>query len=146
MRARLEAISLPERAARSVKICERVAELPLWKNARLVALFDPMRTEPQIELLVDELRRRGSQIITILPTARVLEDVPIIAPVDLVLVPGLAFTRDGARLGRGGGFFDRFLPHRAALAGKIGVGFDFQIVESLPLETHDVKLDVVVTD
>jgi 5-formyltetrahydrofolate cyclo-ligase len=49
-------------------------------------------------------------------------------------------------MGRGFGFFDRFLAHRAALAIKIGIAFRFQIVESLPLESHDVKLDLVVTD
>jgi 5-formyltetrahydrofolate cyclo-ligase len=49
-------------------------------------------------------------------------------------------------MGRGFGFFDRLLAHRAALAIKIGIAFRFQIVESLPLESHDVKLDLVVTD
>jgi 5-formyltetrahydrofolate cyclo-ligase len=81
-----------------------------------------------------------------LPTARSRHDVAIFSPIDLVLVPGIAFTRAGARIGRGAGFFDRFLAHRAARAIKIGIAFSFQIVESLPLERHDVRLDLVVSD
>jgi 5,10-methenyltetrahydrofolate synthetase len=146
IQARLGELALEDRAVRSRVICERVAELPVWKNARVVALFEAMDSEPQIELLVDELRRRGSEIIFILPSARRHEDVPIASVLDLVLVPGVAFTRDGRRLGRGAGFFDRFLAHRAQRAVKIGVCFNFQIVDSLVVETHDVKVDLVVTD
>ena len=84
--------------------------------------------------------------IAILATARGQHDVAIFAPIDLVLVPGIAFTRAGARIGRGAGFFDRFLAHRAARAIKIGIAFSFQIVESIPLDRYDVKLDLVVSD
>ena len=95
---------------------------------------------------MEELRRRGSEIIIILPSAREHDDIPITSPVDIVLVPGLAFTRDGGRLGRGGGFFDRFLAHRTPRAAKVGVCFEFQLVPLLPLEAEDVKVGVVVSD
>jgi len=62
-----------------------------------------------------------------------------------VLVPGIAFTESGARLGRGGGFYDRFLP-RAPRALRIGVAFEAQIVESIPLESHDEPVHVIVTE
>jgi 5-formyltetrahydrofolate cyclo-ligase len=146
MREYLRALTLDDRALRSRVICERVAELPVWKAARVATLFEPMNSEPQITTLIEELRRRGSEIIIILPSAREHDDVPIISPIDLVLVPGLAFTRDGGRLGRGRGFFDRFLAHRTPRAAKIGVCFNFQILPSLPLEAHDVKVGLVVSD
>lgn len=146
MLARVRAVSVADREASSVTICERVLEMPAWKAAYVVSVFEPLRSEPHIALLVDDLRRRGREIITILPTARTHEDVLPMAPPDLVLVPGLAFTRDGGRLGYGGGFFDRFLFQRARAAIKIGVGFAVQIVDSLPLEAHDVRMDAVVTD
>ena len=146
MGERLHALTLDDRALRSRVICERVAELPVWKTARVATLFEPMNSEPHITTLIEELRRRGSEIIIILPSAREHDDVPIISPVDLVLVPGLAFTRDGGRLGRGRGFFDRFLAHRTPRAAKIGVCFNFQILPSLPLEAHDVKVSLVVSD
>ena len=146
MRERLHALTLEDRALRSRVICERVAELPVWKSARVATLFEAMDSEPHITTLIEELRGRGSEIITILPSAREHDDIPIVSPVDLVLLPGLAFTPDGGRLGRGGGFFDRFLAHRVPRAAKVGVCFKFQIVPSLPLEVHDVKVGVVVSD
>jgi len=146
MLERLRSTAPEERDARSVKICERVLALPVWRRARVVAAFEPMRTEPHIGLLIDDLRTRGGELITILPSARKDDDVAVTAPLEIVLVPGLAFTRDGGRLGRGGGFFDRFLHRRAALAISVGVCFAFQILESLPLEAHDARLDLVVSD
>src|SRR4026207_1762466 len=146
MQEELQALDAEDRRGRSLKICNRVLELPVWKRAQVVVVFEPFSYEPEIAPLIADLRRRGSEIITILPTARSQHDVAIFGPIDLVLVPGIAFTRNGARMGRGFGFFDRFLAHRAASAVKIGIAFRFQIVESLPLESHDVELDLVVTD
>jgi 5-formyltetrahydrofolate cyclo-ligase len=62
---------------------------------------------------------------------------------DLVIVPGLAFTRAGARLGRGGGHYDRLLD--GVEATSLGVAFDIQLVDDLPLEPHDRGVDLVVT-
>ena len=62
-----------------------------------------------------------------------------------MLVPGLAFARDGRRLGRGKGFYDRFLAALRPDCFKCGIGLDFQVVDDLPTEPHDVLLDAVVT-
>ena len=146
MQQELRALDSEDRRGRSLQICNHVLELPVWKQARVVILFEPFKYEPEITPLISDLQRRGTEIIAILPTARSQHDVAIFGPIDLLLVPGIAFTRSGARMGRGFGFFDRFLAHRALGAIKIGVAFRFQIVESLPLESHDIKLDLVVTD
>jgi 5,10-methenyltetrahydrofolate synthetase len=61
------------------------------------------------------------------------------------LVPGLAFDRHLRRLGRGGGYYDRFFKEFGFLF-KIGVGFSWQLVEELPCEAHDVAMDGIVTD
>jgi len=62
---------------------------------------------------------------------------------DLILVPGVAFDWQGHRLGRGKGFYDRLL---AAVSGKTcGVGFDQQVVATLPVEPHDVRLNCILT-
>src|SRR5213595_1259233 len=146
MQEELEALDAEDRRGRSLQICNHVLELPVWKQARVVVVFEPFHYEPEIAPLIADLHRRGSEIIAILPTARSQHDVAIFAPIDVVLVPGIAFTRAGARMGRGAGFFDRFLAHRAVRAIKIGIAFSFQIVESLPLAPHDFKLDLVVSD
>lgn len=62
---------------------------------------------------------------------------------DLILVPGLAFDRQGGRLGRGRGFYDRFLA--TATGRRVGVCQDFQIVDSVPCEAHDLTMDFVIT-
>lgn len=61
------------------------------------------------------------------------------------LVPGLAFTRDGGRVGYGGGWYDRLLAEASGDSLKIGVAFPFQVVESLPSEPHDARLSRIVT-
>ena len=63
-----------------------------------------------------------------------------------VLVPGLAFSRDGHRIGYGGGFSDRFLATLPAETLTIGIAFDEQLVERVPIDPWDVPLTHVVTD
>jgi 5-formyltetrahydrofolate cyclo-ligase len=68
------------------------------------------------------------------------------AEIKLMIVPGLAFTRDGHRLGRGGGFYDRYLALLPSTAVKIGVCFSVQIVPSLPAEPHDQHMNAIITE
>jgi 5-formyltetrahydrofolate cyclo-ligase len=67
--------------------------------------------------------------------------------IDVILVPGLAFDRSGARLGRGKGFYDRYLleidPENKPIT--IGTGYDFQLVEDVPSQPGDVPMDLLVT-
>jgi len=66
--------------------------------------------------------------------------------IELVLVPGLAFDREFYRLGYGGGYYDRFLPRLRPSALMIGAAFSFQVVESLPHDAHDTRLDALLTE
>ncbi len=65
------------------------------------------------------------------------------ASIDLVIVPGVAFTLAGGRLGHGKAYYDRFLPRTRAFT--VGACFDEQVVDELPLEPHDVLLDLVIS-
>jgi len=73
---------------------------------------------------------------------------PVVPPqdIDLLVIPGMAFTRTGGRLGRGGGFYDRFLTGVHPRAVKVGVCFGIQLVDAVPLEAHDHEVDWVVTE
>ena len=65
--------------------------------------------------------------------------------IDLVLVPGIAFDMEGHRIGYGYGYYDKFLK-KVPKAVKIGLCFDFQVVDKVPREEHDVPVDLVVTE
>lgn len=65
--------------------------------------------------------------------------------IDAVLVPGLAFDRQGGRLGRGAGFFDRFLATLPPRVLTIGVAYPEQVVDQVPMEAHDVRLKYLAT-
>ena len=71
------------------------------------------------------------------------ESAPKVQP-DLVLVPGLGFSKDGHRLGRGGGYYDRWL--ESFEGKKIGLCFEAQLLQELPTESHDVVMDLVITE
>ncbi len=73
-------------------------------------------------------------------------DLPKVDPsaIDLILVPGLAFDRSGNRIGFGAGYYDGFLSQTTGL--KIALAYDFQILDTVPAEPHDVPLDAIITD
>lgn len=144
--AQLRTLSAEERAARSEMICRRVVDTRAWRDAERVLLFSPIRSEPDIAPLGSAATDAGKRI-SIMPTTLRNEselELPFIP--DLVLVPGLAFSRAGHRLGRGGGFYDRLLAGRAKGASKLGICFGLQLLDSIPVEEHDAVLDAVITD
>ncbi len=81
----------------------------------------------------------------------IMEPNPMVHPpverdsIDLMLCPGLAFSKDGARLGRGGGYYDRFLSEQKAVY-KVGVCLSHQLIESVPSERHDIPMTHIVTE
>lgn len=77
------------------------------------------------------------------PTAGV--PVPV-EDIDMVIAPGLGFDTDGGRIGRGGGYYDRFFSAKGLGAVKAGLGFSEQVVDDVPMMEHDQRLDVLVTD
>lgn len=73
---------------------------------------------------------------------------PVQAPtaIDWVLVPGIAFDRSGRRLGYGGGYYDRLLPLLAPGTPRVAGAFDLQLVPCVPVGTHDLTVEVIVTE
>jgi 5-formyltetrahydrofolate cyclo-ligase len=154
---------------RSQEICRQIERLPLWRKARVAGAFVPLGSEPQIQPLwqgaggpafcfpqirgdamtlrrIDDretLRRADWRLA--LPEFDAAPAVPL-ADLEVLLVPGLAFTRAGIRLGRGGGHYDRLLAERGPGTWVLGVCFEIQVVAELPFEAHDCKVDAVVTE
>lgn len=66
--------------------------------------------------------------------------------IEMVIVPGVAFNKSGARIGFGMGFYDRFLSGLSSKTKTIGLAFDFQIVDEIPVFTHDFLIDKIITE
>ncbi len=75
------------------------------------------------------------------PTGELFTDY---AAIDFIAVPGVAFDAKGNRLGRGKGYYDRLLP-RIPSAFKAGICFPFQLVEKVPAESYDIRMDIIIT-
>ena len=128
---------LTDRTARSEALWRHVSAIPEVAGARRIMGFSHVAGEPEI----DGFRARwlADRREWAVPESEVEPEWP-----DVVLVPGLAFTRAGDRLGQGGGWYDRFLPGVRPDCVVVGVGFAEQVVDRLPTEPHDVVLDHVV--
>lgn len=168
-RSRRAAIPAAERAARSRALMAGVLALPRVQSARTVLAYDAVGSEvatrPLLETLWQSgravalpcLRPDGGMDMLLVRSPADLEPgehgiprpkAPVCPPwrpdpSDVVLVPGVAFTRDGLRLGQGGGYYDRFLAEYPGL-WAIGLAFTEQVAESLPCEAHDIHLRQVV--
>ena len=169
MRTRLAMLG-ETRAEKSRAIVATVARDPRYAASRRVALFSPLPSEPDIEALWENPAHHfcyprivgGKMEFVDVPSRADLTvsewhgqirehtspEARIIPPaeIEIMLVPGLAFTSHGERLGRGGGFYDRYLAQLPPATTRIGVCFGMQIVERLPTEPHDQRVDAVATE
>jgi 5-formyltetrahydrofolate cyclo-ligase len=143
---RLREMTVEERQECSDEICERVLEMTQWAEARNVILFSPLPGEPIIVPLKLDCEARKVLCANIPQSARSESGLNLPDAIDLVLVPGVAFSKDRHRLGRGGGFFDQLLAGRAANAFKLGICFSFQLLETIPTEPHDIVMNAIVSD
>ena len=166
VRAEIAKLSAEERSALSSQIFSKIASLEQIKQASVVALFVALPDEPQTNDFIEDLLRQNKRVVV--PRIAgdemnfydISEGVEIgafgimeptaTAPVkpseiDVMVVPGVVFTLDGARCGRGKGFYDKYLSHKDFRAYTIGVCYPCQIVENLPTEEHDKVLDCVIS-
>jgi 5-formyltetrahydrofolate cyclo-ligase len=170
IRATLKAMSLDERVAGSADIRRRLTEQAVWKSSKAILTYVPTAPEPDIWPTFIEALASGKQLSLLRYSPDGDRYVPclvrdlsrdlqpgqygILEPgpqcpifdlmrLDLTLVPGIGFTLNGGRLGRGKGYYDRLLAEVPAL--KCGVAFDCQIASEFPLEPHDVQLNCILT-
>ena len=146
MMKQVRQMTAEDRESFSEEICERVLEMAEWAQAQTAVLFIPLPSEPIINPLKLDCDARKVVCVNIPQSPKPEHELHLPENIDLVLVPGLAFSKDRHRLGRGGGFFDRMLGGKATNAFKLGVCFSFQIVDSLPTGEHDVIMDAVVIE
>lgn len=125
--------------ARSARIWSVVSALDEVRAARRILAFASIAGEPDTAPFIAWAEADGKIV-------RLPEDSVDAGWPDVVIVPCVAFTRRGERLGQGGGWYDRFLDGIRDDCRTIGVGFAEQLVDRVPVEDHDVLLDVIVAD
>lgn len=164
--------SLPaeQLAAASEDLRAHLIESTYWQQSQRILMFYPLADEPDIAPLLDLGLRTGKLIALprynssqgVYEAAQIQNMAEDLIPgrfgvrepspncpalplnqLDLTLVPGIAFDSSGRRLGRGKGFYDRLLPGTTGMT--LGLAFDWQESDALPVEPHDVELDAVLT-
>ena len=171
LRQILASMSTQDRQEASKAICAHLSTLPSIETADTILAYLPLEGEvdltPLLTALIEKSRTVCVPIVTwenktmhagLLPTLdresliegkhglrEPRDSLPVSADtIDVMLVPGLGFDRNGSRLGRGGGYYDRYLNnHRSPIV--IGVAFDCQMLESIDREEHDQLMTAVVT-
>lgn len=159
-----KSVGLPDLKARSAAVIKRLKTQEIYQNAATVGAYAPLPDEVDVTPIMMQPGRtfyipafddkigsyRLAKMSGMLQRGRfgILEPIdPLFAEedeIDLILVPGVAFDRSGRRIGRGGGFYDRLLPLYRTI--RIGICFDFQLLDAIPDETHDCRMDFLLTE
>lgn len=168
VRRRIKELTPEQKSLSATKIFTRIEQNQNFAKAECIAIFASMRDEVSTDYALSAWLKMGKRIVV----PRVEGDImrfydyspdrmqtgsfgieePIghheVSPteIDLIIVPARAFTRSGERLGRGGGFYDKYMSISGFRAYKIGIAFSIQIFDSLPCDAHDIKVDEVITD
>jgi len=168
-------VGQPDKELLSQVIWKRLIALPEYENARRVIVYIDHRSEVRTRTFLADIWAAKKQVVVpycegddlglfrmehlgeLEPgTMGILEPQPKLRqdaaravrlePSDLIILPGVAFDRQGGRLGQGGGYYDRLLKDAPDGVVCIGIAFECQLVEAVPCMPHDMRVDKVVTE
>ncbi|MBU1312837.1 MAG: 5-formyltetrahydrofolate cyclo-ligase [Alphaproteobacteria bacterium] len=159
---------LAEREERTRALCRRLDDVLPPDLRKTISLFWPLRDEPDLRTWMSSLRDRGATCL--LPVV-IQKNCPLVfrrwqqgdllergffnipVPVrgeehlpEIVIAPVIGFDSGCYRLGSGGGYFDRTLAAFSSRPLVIGIGYEFQRVESIHPQAHDIPMDLIITD
>ncbi len=173
MQAKRSALTEEEIARMKISLTMYTLAVTEWRRAKTVMLYCEFKNEAPADGILREAFLRGKTVV--LPyTNENFEIIPYVVPalkeeyfrtsplgirepnpetceianpgeIDLVIIPGIAFDKQGHRLGYGKGCYDRFLPEVPAEAPKIALAYDFQVVEGIPSEPTDIPVTAIIT-
>ena len=156
-------LSAEERTAQSELILSQLEKMTVFREAKTVLLYYPKNNEVDVLPLFKRYKRDKVLLLPVTHrngmTANPYEGndkmhrgkvgipepttPPFEGNIDVIIVPAVAFDKEGNRLGRGGGYYDRFLKKQSH-ATFIGVGYDFQLVDEVPVRKHDQKMHRII--
>ena len=158
--------NLEERYSKSLIIKDKIMNLDIYKNSHNIAIYSSMRSEVDTKELIKESLERGMSVY--LPkvinkkkmifmlinhdTEYERNSYGVLEPIDgvignsfdLMIIPGLAFDKDNNRLGYGMGYYDNYLNNNNTY--KIGICYKEQIIDNIPVESNDIKMDLIISD
>ncbi len=159
---------------KSLQILKQLQGVESYKNATRLMTYVPFQEEIHTTLIIEDFLSRNREVY--IPVTQPKEKKIIVSrlldlekdletghfgvlepkafalrptdpkEIDLIIVPGLAFTKSGYRIGYGGGYYDRFLPTLAHKPATIALALDFQVMDTLPLNDFDVPVDMIITE
>lgn len=148
----------------SALVLSHLELLPCFQSAKTVMLYYPMHNEVDLLPLIKKYKKEKTFLFPVVHrksmTAcpyggnakmhrgkyKIPEPTtdPFTGQIDLVLVPGVGFDKCGNRLGRGGGYYDRFINALSSHTTLVGVGYDFQLMDQVPTNRRDQKMHYLV--
>lgn len=169
-------LHIQDRQSMSYEITRKILLLEEITTSQTLFIYVDFRSEVETHILITKLLKLGKRVVVpftlvkekrLLPVA--ITDVekdlmpgycsipePRVAirkshmvassEIETIILPGSVFDERGGRLGYGGGYYDRFMAREAPKARRIGLAFDFQVVDRLALQAHDELLDLIVTE
>ena len=163
-----------ERHEKSRSVMENFWNLPEMKHWSTLFIYVNFRSELETLELIDRCLSQGIRVAVPLVEASTVSMIPLliqdpekdlvsgyygipepdpqkslrvaVREIDAAVIPGSVFDIQGGRLGYGGGYYDRFLVNDAPQAKRIGLAFEMQVVEKVPVEPHDQPLDILITE
>jgi 5-formyltetrahydrofolate cyclo-ligase len=165
----------PNKDELSRVICERLVALPEYQSARTVLYYVDVRSEVRTRDYLATALRHDKRIVVpycvegelalfhltsidelAVGMYRILEPKPElraqpekrvgVEELDLIVVPGVAFDREGGRMGHGKGYYDKLLEHARPDTPLVALAFECQLFPHIPMDAHDVSMDKVITE
>ncbi len=151
----------------SKKICERLIDSPLYREAMSMFCYNSIRNEVDLSFLMEKAIADGKKVSLpkVLDKSGIMKFYAIDrlsglkkgaygifepdekneeTTADLILVPGVVFSKNGDRIGQAGGFYDRYLKDYPIKS--VGICYDYQIFEEIPTEDHDIKMHHIISE
>ncbi|MBA2873481.1 5-formyltetrahydrofolate cyclo-ligase [Thermaerobacillus caldiproteolyticus] len=171
MKARLQQLTDEQKQAYDKEIARNLYALPLWQNATTIGITISRGIEVNTKPIIEKAWQAGKAVAVpkcdpVTKTMRFreicsfsqLESVyfdlwePIAAvtrevaadDIDVMIVPGICFSRNGYRIGYGGGYYDRYLQHFSQTT--ISLAYTFQVIDDIPSEPHDIPVQQIITN
>ena len=166
IRQKLCLLTEKEKKQQSANIWQQMETLPAFQTADTILLYWSLSNEVDTHNFIEKWSKNKTILLPVVADNDLIlrkynglsclkvgtfnicepaegEDFTDFSAIDLCIIPAVAFDKQGNRLGKGKGFYDRLLPHINAV--KVGVCFDVQLIENIPHEAWDIKMDLILS-